>query len=64
MNTIIISTQMKSILFLAMLSLSTMLIAKPLAEVVDEKEGYFTAVSYTHLDVYKRQPFFRFRIWY
>ncbi|WP_051398259.1 ribosomal protein L7/L12 [Runella limosa] len=35
---------MKSILFLAMLSLSTMLIAKPLAEVVDEKEGYFTVV--------------------
>ncbi|AYQ32756.1 ribosomal protein L7/L12 [Runella sp. SP2] len=39
-----LSTKMKSFLFLAMLSLSTMLIAKPLAEVVDEKEGYFTVV--------------------
>lgn len=35
---------MKSILFLAMLSFSTLLIAKPLAEVVDEKEGYVTVI--------------------
>ena len=27
----------------------------PISDLVDEYEGYVMAVSYTHLDVYKRQ---------